>query len=349
MNHNTQKEKVLVICPGRGTYNKEELGYLARHHPDQQQFIRDIDDYRNRQHQTGIAELDSRPTYSVSEHTKGENASALIYACAMADFLAIDRDKYEIVAITGNSMGWYIALAAAGALPPASAIEVINTMGSMMTDKLIGGQAIYPVVDKEWQQDPAQRAHVMTTIEEINQRPDCALHLSIDLGGYLVVGGDEKGLQAFSAALPKVDDRFPMRLYNHGAFHTPLLQQTSIVAKQQLPASLFEAPKIPLIDGRGKIWQPWSSHIEGLHDYTLGHQVEAPYDFTLAIETAVKEFAPDKVIVLGPGTTLGGSVAQSLIRFNWQELDSKTAFVQRQQQDPLVLSMGIKEQRRQVG
>ena len=26
------KETVLVVCPGRGTYGANELGYLARHH-----------------------------------------------------------------------------------------------------------------------------------------------------------------------------------------------------------------------------------------------------------------------------------------------------------------------------
>jgi [acyl-carrier-protein] S-malonyltransferase len=40
----------------------------------------------------------------------GDNASLLIYACALADFAAIDRDRFEVVAVTGNSMGWYLAL-----------------------------------------------------------------------------------------------------------------------------------------------------------------------------------------------------------------------------------------------
>ena len=26
------RSKAVVVCPGRGTYNKPELGYLARHH-----------------------------------------------------------------------------------------------------------------------------------------------------------------------------------------------------------------------------------------------------------------------------------------------------------------------------
>ena len=96
----------MVICPGRGTYNKEELGYLQRLHRDKTEIISLIDDYRDSQGQVKVSELDSMDNYSMRVHTAGENASALIYACALADYQAINRDQFDIVAVTGNSMGW---------------------------------------------------------------------------------------------------------------------------------------------------------------------------------------------------------------------------------------------------
>ena len=339
------RERVLVICPGRGTYGKGELGYLARHHRGKADFIAEIDTYRQRQGQPGIAALDGADKYQLSTHTAGENASALIYACAMCDYLSIDQDKYEPVAVTGNSMGWYIAMAAAGALPPAAAIEVINTMGSMMQSGVIGGQTLYPVVDAHWCADAEKRQLVLAKIDEIHGEADCELHLSINLGGNLVLGGNDKGLKRFEESVPRIDNLFPLRLYNHAAFHTPLLDEISLKAKNLLTADLFTAPRVPMIDGRGKIWQPFSTHIPELYDYTLGHQVNRTYDFSKALEVAVKEFAPQKLIILGPGTTLGGSVVQVLIQLNWQGLSSKADFIRRQQEDPLVISMGMPEQR----
>ena len=53
------------------------------------------------------------------------------------------QEKYEIVAITGNSMGWYSALALSGALTHENAYSLISTMGSMMKEGTIGGQIIY--------------------------------------------------------------------------------------------------------------------------------------------------------------------------------------------------------------
>ena len=70
-----------------------------------------------------------------------------------------------------------------------------------------------------------------------------------------------------------------------------------------------------------------------------------PYDFTAAIRTAAREFAPDYFIVPGPGTTLGGAVAQSLIRANWRGLASKADFQRLQAEDPFLISMALPDQR----
>ncbi len=348
MSEINKKQRVVVICPGRGTYNKEELGYFHRYHQDKMALLSIIDAHRQAQGQITVSELDSMPAYNMRLHTSGENASSLIYACSLADFHSINRDKYEIVAVTGNSMGWYIALAVAGALAPEQAIELINTMGSMMKNGVIGGQIIYPIVDENWQEDAKKLALVQETIEAINLSEHCEVYISIKLGGFIVLGGNKAGLKALEERLPKIDDRYPMNLFNHGAFHTPLLKEISLKAKQQLATTLFNAPKLPLIDGQGKIWQPYSTDVNALYDYTLGKQVVDYYDFTKAIEVAVKEFAPDKLIILGPGSTLGGATAQSLIKHQWQNITSKTDFISRQKQDPFILAMGLTEQRQQV-
>lgn len=342
------KQRAVVICPGRGTYNKEELGYLKRFHSGKGEMIDRIDSYRASQKQPGISELDSMAGYSMKIHTAGENASPLIYACAMGDFAAIDRAQYDIVAVTGNSMGWYIALAAAGVLDPAAGIEVINTMGSMMTTGLIGGQMIYPLIDDNWCKDQGKIDTVHTVMDEINAIDGAQVYTSIHLGGYIVFGGNAAGLGELANRLPQVQDRYPMKLYNHAAFHTPLLNDTSVKAKQMLSPTLFQAPKIPLIDGRGQIWTPYSSDTRALYDYTLGTQVHDSYNFSKAVEVAIKEFAPDKLIIPGPGATLGGAVAQSLIRHRWQGMASKADFIERQKQDPFILAMGMEEQRVQA-
>ncbi|SEL21819.1 Malonyl CoA-acyl carrier protein transacylase [Colwellia chukchiensis] len=343
-----KKQRAVVICPGRGTYNKEELGYLQRLHSDKTEIISLIDDYRQRQGQLKVSELDAMDKYSMRIHTAGENASALIYACALADYQAINQAQFDIVAVTGNSMGWYIALAVAGALAPEHAITLINTMGSMMTDGLVGGQMIYPIINDDWQIDAAKEQQVLQWLAQANQQSGCEVHVSINLGGYLVFGGNKAGLKALEALLPVVQDRYPMNLFNHAAFHTPLLKDVSERALGLMSADMFKAPDLPLVDGLGQIWQPYSCDVAKLHRYTLDTQVVAPYNFSSAIEVAIKEFAPDKLIILGPGATLGGATAQCLIAQQWLGLESKADFIARQKQDAFILAMGLAEQRKQV-
>ena len=334
----------VLICPGRGTYNRDELGYLGRHHADKRTLFASFDAIRSELGQEPVTDLDGAKTFSLAKHTRGDVASPLIYASSLADARSL-ADDIEVVAVTGNSMGWYIALAAAGAVTARDGFRIVNTMGALMQEHLIGGQLIYPFVDERWRADTARRNALLADIERIGRRDDCELALSIDLGGMLVVAGNEAGLQAFEASQPRLQERFPMRLPNHAAFHTVLQAPVSAEGHKRLNTIAFGQPKHPLIDGRGHVWWPGAAETRELRDYTLGHQVTEVYDFTAAIRTAAREFAPDLFIVTGPGTTLGGAVAQSLILCEWQGMSDKDDFRRRQAESTLLVSMGRPEQR----
>ncbi|WP_096787061.1 ACP S-malonyltransferase [Rhodobacter sp. CZR27] len=335
--------RVVVVCPGRGTYTKAELGSLGRLHPDKTALFAGFDALRRAEGQETLADLDGAADYSVARHTRGDNASALIYAASLADFLSL-RDV-EIAAITGNSMGWYTALACAGALTSDDGFRVVNTMGTLMQQALIGGQIVHPFMAEDWRPDLARKAGLLALVARIAARPGRVLALSIDLGGMLVLAGNAEALAEFEAEVPPEQGRFPLRLANHAAFHTALQAPVAERGGSLLPESLFGQPKIPLIDGRGALWWPKATDTRALRDYTLGHQVTEPYDFTRAITVAAHEFAPDAFVVLGPGTTLGGAVAQSLILADWRGMKDKADFQARQAEGPLLISMGREDQR----
>jgi acyl transferase domain-containing protein len=335
----------VVICPGRGTYNKGELGVLGRHFTDKDLLAR-FDAKRKERGQPTLSELDGAERFSPSIHTRGDNASALIYAATLADFRAIKG--VEVVAVTGNSMGWYSALACAGALSPEAGFDVANGMGTLMQQHLIGGQTLYPFMGENWERDDARKVELLEVVSEIGARDGHVLTLSINLGGMLVLAGNEEGLSAFEGAIPPLQGRFPMRLPNHAGFHSHLQQLVAEAGRAELPPSLFGQPQLPLIDGRGHVWWPGACDTRQLWDYTLGHQVTETYDFSRAITHAAREFAPDLFIVTGPGTTLGGAVAQSLIIADWQGLSSKVEFQQTQASNPLLVSMGMEDQRASV-
>lgn len=333
----------VVICPGRGTYNATELGYLARNFPDAG-LLDTFDAQRAGLGQASLRALDGADRFTLSKHTRGDNASGLIFAATYGDFASIKSD-IEVVAVTGNSLGWYSALACAGAVTPENGFRIANTMGSFMQEAMIGGQLIYPWVNENWVPLPALRQTLLDLIAEIDARADHVLSVSIDLGGMLVLAGNEQGLSAFEQAVEPAQERFPMRLGNHAGFHSTLQAPVADRGRAALHVALFGQPDLPMIDGRGHIWWPGASDPSALWDYTLGHQVTETYDFTAAITTAAREFAPDIFIVTGPGTTLGGAIAQSLIQADWQGMRNKNDFKQKQDAGPLLVSMGMESQR----
>jgi [acyl-carrier-protein] S-malonyltransferase len=338
------KEKALVICPGRGTYNASELGYSQKYHNGGGALVELMDRLREHAGQILISKLDAAKTFSPSLHMTGENASLLIYACALADFESIDRDRYDIVAVTGNSMGWYLALACAGMLTIDAGARLVNIMGTMMHNHGLGGQIVWSLVDENWRVDPAKAALAQSILAEADANKEIIVRVSIRLGGMIVFAADDAGLKWLLQKLPK-DDRFPMRLNHHAAFHSALLDHIVPMAKAANDPSDFGFGVIPVIDGTGRIWKPKAFESLALYDYTLGQQINHPYDFSRAVQVAAAEFAPDKIIVLGPGTTLGAPVAQALIQSNWRSLSDKQDFLERQKSNSFLLSMGIAEQR----
>ena len=343
-----EKKAALVVCPGRGTYNAGELGYLGRHHPGPSPFLDMADAYRAARGQPTVRAMDAAQGYKPSLHQRGDNASALIFACSYADFLAIDRDAFDIVAVTGNSMGWYTALACAGALDAEAGLALVNTMALYMHEASAGGQAIWSLVDEDWRPIPGRRAALLEAIAGIHGAGGAELYVSIELGGMLVLAGNKAGLEAMTERAPKGPGRFPLALPGHAGFHSPMQAPVSARAKASIASASFHAPALPLIDGAGRIWRPRATTGEALWDYTLRDQVVETYDFTAALRVAVREFAPERIIILGPGETMGPPVAQCLIEERWRGLDSKTAFAVIQAEDPFVLAMGREAQRAAV-
>ena len=334
------RKRLVIICPGRGSYTRETSGYLAVSSKLAKDHISWMDDQRKSVKMSTLTDLDTQP-FKAKIHMIGENASPLIYACSLSDFLSINNEKYEIVAITGNSMGWYIALALGQALNKENAYHLIQTMGSLSSRNLHGGQIIYPIIDDNWQVDKEREKMVLDKVKKRNA------FISIYLGGYLIIGGEQNTLDELLKELPTID-KYPLQLPFHSAFHTPIMENISRLSFSKIPYSFFQKPNIPLIDGRGNIWSPFSTDIKELYNYTLGYQVKKTYNFTSSINVAIKEFCPDKIVLLGPGNTLGASIGQIIIQSKWLDVTSKTNFVDLQKTDPFLISMDIKKQRNLV-
>ncbi len=321
------KQVAVLFCPGRGSYGRDELGFIGRHLREGE--VRDAltiaDAARVTANRPTISELDAAERFRPGLHLDGTNAAELIYFSTMAHLEAL-RDDFEIVAIAGNSLGWYTALPASGALSAADGWRLVSTMARLQ-QRAEGAQLLTTTIDSEWRPDPDLIAATDRALATVASRgDDWFVARSIRLGGHEVLAGTTQGVQALLQGLPKVDSgerSFPFQLAGHGPFHTALCGQVAERASQELANLPFRHPAVHLIDGRGNVHSPWAADPAELLHYTTTTQVLTTYDFTASVRTAIREFNPDVLLCAGPGTSLRAPVGHVVLAEGFRGIRDK--------------------------
>ena len=336
----------LVVFPGRGSYGPAELGTLGRlasASPAAKRIAGEVigamDAPRRKKGRPSIAELDAARSFDPAVHLAGENASALIVACGLVDALLLRQAGATIAAVTGNSLGFYTALGASGALSLEDTARLVEEMASLQVEHGRGGQVIVPVAGEDWRTDEALR-----------QSADDAVGsgeawLSVDLGSFRVLGAADPA--ALAGRLPKTRHggrEYPIVLHGHKAFHTPLVEAVAEAVRDSWSLD-WRRPACHLLLGNGAIATPWSADPRALADYTLREQVVTPFRLAAAIRTGLRELAPDALVLASPGESIGGSLGAAILTEGFRGLDDREAFRRQQEDAPLLFSLARPAQR----
>jgi acyl transferase domain-containing protein len=335
-----RRPRAVIACPGRGSYTSASLGSL----PPDDPLVQRAEELRAGYGLEPLLALDGAQRFDPPRHLRPANASPLILLATMLDVEQALAD-HDVAAVVGNSLGWYTALAITGALPFDDAFRLVQEMALLQEEPLSedgpGGQVIYPLTDVEWQPDQDLRAAVSAALADADG--DGAVFESIDLGGYAVLAGNERGVAQLMRRLRPVrigQRTYPLRLALHGPYHTPLVAHVAAAAREHLSDLAWQAPAWTLVDGRGVRWTPWSTDPAALRDYTLAEQVTLPYRFATSLRVALREHAPEVVVLPGPGNSLGGICGQLLVAEGYRAIRSRADFESAQRSErPIILSM----------
>jgi [acyl-carrier-protein] S-malonyltransferase len=166
---------------------------------------------------------------------------------------------------------------------------------------------------------------------------------SVELGAYAVLAGDEAGVMRLLHDLPPVtigERLYPLRLALHGPYHTPLVADVAEAATDGLADLDWMTPRVTLIDGTGRRWTPFSTDPAELRTYTLGSQLTTPYRFATGLRVALREDAPDLLVLTGPGNSLGGVCGQLVVSEGYRGIRSRAELEAVQSgPEPVLLSM----------
>jgi [acyl-carrier-protein] S-malonyltransferase len=141
-------KRVAILCPGRGSYTEKSLGSLPRDHA----WVRRADELRAEHGLSSLAELDGAGKFESARHLAPADVSPLIWLVSMLD-AARAGEEHRVVCVAGNSMGWYTALAVAGALDFDDGFRLVQEMSILQREQQAsegGGQILFPVVDESW-------------------------------------------------------------------------------------------------------------------------------------------------------------------------------------------------------
>jgi acyl transferase domain-containing protein len=340
--------RAVLVLPGRGSYAATSLGTLPADHP----LVARAEALRAEMGLDSLLALDAADTFEPSVHLRPMNAGPLTFLASLLDAERAAAD-HRIVAVIGNSLGWYSALAVGGALGFDDAFRLVQGIARLQeeaaTGGVGGGQLIYPRVGTDWQPVAEYTDALDLALDDGDdaeadgtEEPDRAF-TSVDLGAYVVLAASEAGIARLLETLPPVrvgERQFPIRLAHHGPYHTPLLAGVASAAQAEFSTLDWRAPSVTLIDGRGTRFTPWATNPVDLAWYTLGEQITTPYRFATSTRVALREYAPDVLVLTGPGNTLGGVTGQLLVAEGYRGIRTRADFESAQTDHPLVLSMG---------
>src|SRR5688572_14621887 len=105
------RPRAVLVLPGRGAYTAASLGSLRADAP----LVQRAESLRAEMGLDSLLALDAADEFEPAVHLRPANASPLIWLISLLDAQRAMAD-HRVVAIIGNSLGWYTALAAAEAL-----------------------------------------------------------------------------------------------------------------------------------------------------------------------------------------------------------------------------------------
>ena len=316
--------RAAVVFPGRGAYGPGSLGSLTPGHA----WVRRADELRQANGHEPLSAIDAADRFDPATHLRPVNAWPLTFLCGLLDAERI-ADDHEVVAVTASSTGWYTALAAAGVIGFDDAFRLVQAMAAAaeepLPDGVVPAEAIYPLTDDDWQPagDRIDRLDAALDATE----PDA--FVAVDLGALVVIGGASAAVESVVTSVPSVaagGRTFPLRLATADGWHTPLRSAAVERAASGLGAIAWERPNVTLIDGRGARFTPWSTDPADLAEQTLRVQGATSYDFAAGMRVALRDYAPDVVLLAGPGGSLGGACAQIVVMERYRGISTRGEF-----------------------
>jgi len=201
-------------------------------------------------------------------------------------------------AVAGHSLGEYTALVAAGALTLADALPLVRFRAQAMQEAVpvgVGGMAAILGLDAE-----SVKAGCLQAAQDSGEAVEA---VNFNDPKQTVIAGTKAGVDKACEVLKAAGAKRALLLSVSAPFHSSLMKPAALRLKEQLAATTFATPTIPLINN---IDVASVTEADALRD-ALYRQAFGPVRWVETIQ-ALKARGLTHVIECGPGRVLAGMV-----------------------------------------
>lgn len=205
-----------------------------------------------------------------------------------------DKTDARPSVMAGHSLGEWSALVAAGAVSLEDAVRLVRLRGQYMQSAVPAGQgamaAIVGLAD-----DLVNEACQKSAQDQV------VLPVNFNSPGQVVIAGHKEAVERAMAACSESGAKRALPLPVSAPFHTPLMQAAADRLAQDIEATDFNSPSIPVLHNVGCTSEADPEQIK----QRVIEQITAPVPWTQTIEKIV-EMGVNTAVECGPGRVLSG-------------------------------------------
>jgi [acyl-carrier-protein] S-malonyltransferase len=278
-----------VLFPGQGSQSVGMLGALGAAHPDVEATFREAGEV------LGWDVLRLVREGPEQDLNRTERTQPVLLAAGIAVWrIWQSRMPAPPAALAGHSLGEYTALVAAGSLPFAEALKLVELRGQLMQAAVppgTGGMLAVIGLEDATLEKLCSEYPGSEVIEPVNYNAP----------GQIVVAGEEKALKWLEAHAKEAGARMTVRLPVSVPSHCALMKEAALKLAARLTQVPFHSPVIPVLHNldAGPHAQPVALRA------ALREQLYKPVRWSQTIRT-LREQGATLFLECGPGRVLCG-------------------------------------------
>ena len=220
--------------------------------------------------------------------------------------------------LAGHSLGEYSALAAAGSISIAEALQLVRKRGRYMEEAVPAGEGTMAAI-MGMEQDELTKLCAEVTAEGYSVEL-----ANINTPNQIVISGTKNGVEIAGERAKEQGARRVIPLSVSGPFHSRLMQPAKEQLAQAVENAAIQDARIPVVTNVTALPETSAEEIKN----NLIKQVVSPVQWTNSVEWLV-EAGVDTFIEVGPGKVLSGlvkKIAKEVQVFAIEDLASYSTF-----------------------